>query len=265
MTGPRPISPHRSAKTPSLAAILLLELACGSSRPGAAGNGGTGGAAGAARRGGRKLHHPTPSGEQTVSLEGQWTFTPVERGAHHDRRARRRVAGAGLPRHVGALRAHVDRAGAGSAPGDADRARRGESRGGAGDRRQPDRDEYDVVHAVGLRRHGGGDAGRGPCADHRRQGPRRVSATRPIASWSRTRLAGRRTFRRGSSGRRRCASCPSSTSPMRSCAPTWPAMPSASTSRSPTVAPRPRRAPSRSCCRARAARRCRIRRCLRRR
>src|SRR5947207_11471972 len=80
MTGPRPLSPHRSAKTPRLAAILLLELACGPSRRGAAANGGAGGAAGvggagAAGAGGGSCI-PSPSGEQTVSLEGEWTFTP---------------------------------------------------------------------------------------------------------------------------------------------------------------------------------------------
>src|SRR3954467_10976019 len=73
MTGPRPISPHRSARTPSLAAILLLELACGPSRRGAAANGGAGGGAGAG--GGSCI--PSPSGEQTVSLEGEWTFIPA--------------------------------------------------------------------------------------------------------------------------------------------------------------------------------------------
>jgi hypothetical protein len=56
-----------------LAAILLLELACGSGRRGAAANGGASGAGGAG--GGSCI--PSPSGEQTVSLEGQWTFTPA--------------------------------------------------------------------------------------------------------------------------------------------------------------------------------------------
>src|SRR3954471_463102 len=74
MTDPRPISPYRSARTAILAAILLLELACGPGRRGTAANGGAGGAAGA---GGGSCIPPSSSGEQTVSLEGEWTFTPA--------------------------------------------------------------------------------------------------------------------------------------------------------------------------------------------
>jgi len=52
----------------------LLELACGPSRRGASANGGAGGTADA---GGGTCIIPSPSGEQTVSLEGEWTFTPA--------------------------------------------------------------------------------------------------------------------------------------------------------------------------------------------
>ena len=67
----------RIAKAAGIAAVLLLGVACGPSRHAAAGAGGTSGAAGGpGGAGGAGTCVPSPSGEQSVSLAGEWMFTP---------------------------------------------------------------------------------------------------------------------------------------------------------------------------------------------
>src|SRR5262245_10841185 len=72
MMGPVPIPPRRLSRVSSAGAVLLLHLACSPARHAAPASGGASGAGG----GGGGSCIPSPSGEQTRSLEGRWAFTP---------------------------------------------------------------------------------------------------------------------------------------------------------------------------------------------
>src|SRR5215831_8092815 len=76
MTGPLPISSRPLARTASVGAVLLLNLACSPARHAAPANGGAGGDVTGAGGAGGGSCIPSPSGEQTRSIEGEWTFTP---------------------------------------------------------------------------------------------------------------------------------------------------------------------------------------------
>ena len=256
-----PISSHRSAKTSSLAALLLLELACGPSRRGAPASGGASGAGGAG--GGSCI--PSPSGEQTVSLEGEWTFTPsgaapttidvpgggwLAQGFHVTAARYARtltVPVLGPPQATLIELGAVNHQAALSIDGTLI----------ATNTTSFTPSVFDVTTAVM------------PGADHaltidvKGRDALRNAANRKLVPGRGWLVAEHSAgdLPVGGGARPARAPRPGRVRAHRRCR----AMRSASTSRSPTVAPRQRRVPCRPRCRARAATRCRIRRCLRRR
>ena len=69
------IAPPPIARLLSIAALLVLAFGCGASRRATSGAGGAAGGNGGT--GGTGVCPPLPAGEQSVSLEGEWTFTPA--------------------------------------------------------------------------------------------------------------------------------------------------------------------------------------------